>query len=482
MPYWSLSHWKSKLLVLLTIMILGFDFSPSKAYAITAGFTEEDITFESGDGEFKEELSGKVFIPDNPGPHPGIILVHGSGSQKVRRLEAEAFVKSGLIVLTYNKRTKGYSQMNRSFSLLAEDVISGVNVLKSRSDTDADRIGVWGVSEGGWVAPLAATLTDDIKFVITVGAPGMTPLQQQEWNIENRMQHHGIKSEAIYTSVRKASKVLMYSLLQALSESKAMLYDPIPPLQKLKQPILAIWGSNDRQVPPAESAQIFKENLEIGGNRQYTIQFLEGAGHSGYTTTDDGFVQNNELYPGYIESVNSWLEQVFDGHSPIAQIKGQTPVQLRHSLPEIMQLHWYERYQVQLCLALILLTAFIGYLVGGLSRFFKRTVSTPPPFKWTARTTAVGGLVSVIGFWSYEFHIISGGGRDVGPVIAGQPLFWILLQLLAFATVGCTIFIAVSWYRKHKQLMTQRRLCLMLLGGIFYIPWALQWQLFSLFY
>jgi dipeptidyl aminopeptidase/acylaminoacyl peptidase len=121
---------------------------------------EQQTSFRNGD----VTLSGTVIIPRGPGPHPAIVCTHGSGP--VDRLKGSYrsngyfFARLGFVTLIYDKRGVGKSTgdfQTSSLEDLADDAIAGVHLLKTRSDVDIHRIGVTGVSQGGWISPLAAT-------------------------------------------------------------------------------------------------------------------------------------------------------------------------------------------------------------------------------------------------------------------------------------------------------------------------------------
>src|SRR5579872_5664644 len=61
---------------------------------------------------------------------------------------------------------------------LCDDGLAAIEYLKTRKEVDAKRIGVWGLSQGGWLGPLAASRSKDIAFVIAVSGPGVTPGEQ----------------------------------------------------------------------------------------------------------------------------------------------------------------------------------------------------------------------------------------------------------------------------------------------------------------
>ena len=83
-----------------------------------------------------------------------MVLVSGAGPNKRDRLaaEAEAFTRAGLATLAYDKRTAGYSLTRRSYSQLADDATAAAAVLRTQPGIDPERVGYWGLSEGGWVA------------------------------------------------------------------------------------------------------------------------------------------------------------------------------------------------------------------------------------------------------------------------------------------------------------------------------------------
>ncbi|OLT19307.1 hypothetical protein BJF78_11165 [Pseudonocardia sp. CNS-139] len=112
-----------------------------------------------------------------------MVLVHGAGTgprEKLRE-EAAAFARAGVATLTYDKRTVGYSLTQRSYAQLADDAAAAAAVLRGRPEVAPSAVGIWGFSEGGWVAPLAASRAPETAFVVVVGANGVAPLRQQTW-------------------------------------------------------------------------------------------------------------------------------------------------------------------------------------------------------------------------------------------------------------------------------------------------------------
>ena len=116
-----------------------------------------------------------------PAPYPSVVFVHGSGTPPRQQFNfwADQFTRLGFAVLVFDKRGSGSSAgdwREADFTDLARDVLACVDVLKARSDVDPKQIGLFGQSQGGWVAPLAASLSPDIAWLALVsGAPLRLP-------------------------------------------------------------------------------------------------------------------------------------------------------------------------------------------------------------------------------------------------------------------------------------------------------------------
>jgi pimeloyl-ACP methyl ester carboxylesterase len=116
------------------------------------------------------DLCARLDLPPGDGPFPGVVLVHGSGSDPATQYyyNGDFFVAAGFAALTFDKRGSGCSGGDFTFDYdrLARDVVAAVEYLAERPEVDPERIGLLGYSQGGWVAPLAASMSPDIAFVV----------------------------------------------------------------------------------------------------------------------------------------------------------------------------------------------------------------------------------------------------------------------------------------------------------------------------
>jgi uncharacterized protein len=119
---------------------------------------EEAVTFHTG----SVILAGTLVLPRRDHHCLGVVLIHGSGddTRTDYRVFAEHFAEHGIASLIYDKRGVGESTGSwraGTFAELAGDALAGMSLLAQRGEIDEEHIGLWGCSEGGWVAPLAAS-------------------------------------------------------------------------------------------------------------------------------------------------------------------------------------------------------------------------------------------------------------------------------------------------------------------------------------
>jgi hypothetical protein len=121
-------------------------------------------------------------------------MLEGAGNRGRQELQpaAEVFARHGIVTPIYDKRRVGYSILRRDFGLLAADAVAAVALLSTRGDVDPSRLGLWAQSEGAYVAPLACRRSSAVKFVITVGAVGVTPAVQTAWGYDQFLRHAGV--------------------------------------------------------------------------------------------------------------------------------------------------------------------------------------------------------------------------------------------------------------------------------------------------
>ncbi|MDN5857226.1 MAG: alpha/beta hydrolase, partial [Pseudonocardia sp.] len=210
---------------------------------------QRELTVTTVDGR---RLPATLRLPAHPLPgHPAMVLVTGAGPGRRERLaaEADAFTRAGIATLAYDKRTVGYSLTERSYAQLADDAAAAAALLRTRPGIDPDSVGYWGLSEGGWVAPLAASRDPRAAFLVTVGANGGPPLVQQSWAERIKIEHAGVAGSLV-----DAYAYTAYRLISGFGMFPEPYYDPGPVLRSLRLPVLGVWGDRDVLTPPVQSS------------------------------------------------------------------------------------------------------------------------------------------------------------------------------------------------------------------------------------
>src|SRR5438105_4679639 len=171
-------------------------FSLRRVDAKPPTFKQEEVSFRNGD----VTLSGTLLVPITEELHPAVVFLHGSGSEGryAGRFLAEYFTRQGIAALIYDKRGVGKSTgdwKHSDFTDLAGDAIAGIHFLQQRKEINPRKIGIYGHSQGGSIAPLVAARSRDVAFVIS-GAGGGVPMYEAEINsLTNQIRAKGVTGD-----------------------------------------------------------------------------------------------------------------------------------------------------------------------------------------------------------------------------------------------------------------------------------------------
>ena len=150
----------------------------------------EMIHFKSGDLNMRGELT----LPQGEGPFPVVVMVHGSESYSGVDFYHLPYLLAakGIAGFKFDKRGTGDSdgEYTQHFPTLASDVIAGVKTLKGRSDIDAQKINLIGLSQGGWISPLVAKQIAINSYIVGFGTTVPIP-EEDRWGYVKRLQERG---------------------------------------------------------------------------------------------------------------------------------------------------------------------------------------------------------------------------------------------------------------------------------------------------
>lgn len=308
-------------------------------------YRAEPVSFESG----SVRLSGTLLLPGGrPGPHPAVVMIHGSGPSTRDALWpwADMYARAGIAVLIHDKRGTGASTGSWSmatFDDLADDGYAGVKLLRSRPEIDARRVGVHGMSQGGWIAPLVARRAPDLAFIIAESAPAMTPVEHERLRVPYQLAADGFAPDVIARAVSFMDQKfevartgqgwdeLQASMARAAREGwlsyvnpapslenlrwnwdHILSYDPAPALEALSCPVLVLYGGLDTIVPARIHRDRMKAALERARTRDVTIKVFDQANHAFLAAVTGGRRETPALkgfVAGYLGTHVAWLSE-----------------------------------------------------------------------------------------------------------------------------------------------------------------------------
>jgi hypothetical protein len=155
----------------------------------TTDVTSQSVIFSDAD----VTLHGTLFIPRSQHPVPAIVVYHGASEPLANtpyyRHLSEGLPQIGIAVLLFDRRGTGAStgKPDVAFQTLSDDGVSGANEIRKLPQIDPARVGYWGISQGGWLATLAASHDPRAAFAVAVSAPLVTPEAQMEFAISNQL-------------------------------------------------------------------------------------------------------------------------------------------------------------------------------------------------------------------------------------------------------------------------------------------------------
>ncbi len=296
-------------------------------------YVNEEVKFQNTKANIT--LAGTLTLPSKGGKYPAVVLITGSGAQnrdeevlghKPFLVIADHLTKNGIAVLRFDDRGVGQSSGNfkTATSLdFSTDVESAVAYLQTRKEIDKSRIGLIGHSEGGLVAPLVASGSDNIRFMVLLAAPaidlGKLLLKQDELIArslgisEPEIQKMKNTNASAYSLIAKSTdlKVLRNDLAKLAKKEileippqllppkmtkeefiatqidnlsspwfqYVMKYNPGKTLEKVRCPVLALNGEKDLQVTSKENLSAITRALKDGGNSNIITKEFPNLNH-----------------------------------------------------------------------------------------------------------------------------------------------------------------------------------------------------------
>ena len=275
----------------------------SSITATRLAFKSTDVRIPSSDGV---QLAATITEPLSPGPHPAIVVVHGSepGTRVLYGVWVGLYASLGLTVLTYDKRGNGGStgrypgevSTPESLATFADDAAACAKFLARWPGVDPRRVGFHGGSQGGWTVPLAVSRFPAAAFAVLLSGPAVSVGQQTVWSLAS--------GDASFIPTETMARITAEMIAAA-----RVGYQPGPALAELKLPVLWLNGETDRHVPTALNLEVLKAMKK----RNFDAYVFPGVSH-GLLVNPTGLDKDDATSRSLAADLYSRIEMWLAGH------------------------------------------------------------------------------------------------------------------------------------------------------------------------
>lgn len=292
---------------------------------------ERQLSVSTGMGE----LRAFAYYPEAGGLLPGLVLVDGAGDSVADEWgeQPATFGGCGAVVLTHDKPGCGGSPgdwHDQTLADRADDSLAALEVLRGQPGVDPDRVGLLGISQGGWVSYLAASQAPSaVRQVVTISGPGVSPLEQERYRLATdvdgdedalawideraRMLVAGEAPASILARQRAFEDRPWYGPVSEYYTAEDMAFyalnigfDPVTVFPDVRCPVFAAYGGADASVPVRPSVAVLNELLP--GDSRHAIAVFPDADHGLMPAGCDRTLPYAErIAPGFLPMLTAWL-------------------------------------------------------------------------------------------------------------------------------------------------------------------------------
>ena len=282
------------------------------------------------------ELRALIHHPGHGHLLPGVVLVDGAGDGTADGWGGwpAAVAGCGAAVLAHDKPGCGESPGDWREQTLQEraiETLAAAEVLRRQPGVDRERVGLLGISQGGWIAYLAASLAPGkISQLVSVSGPGVSPVEQERFRIACAT---GGDEEALTWVDERARRIAagedpasIISAQRAYATrpwfaaacehyddpgflrfaARNIGFDPAAVLPQVRCRVFAAFGGADTAVPVPRSAANLSQLLPA--SPQHALAIFPGGDHNLFVTKrDDDTPLDGQLAPGFMPMLDAWL-------------------------------------------------------------------------------------------------------------------------------------------------------------------------------
>jgi dipeptidyl aminopeptidase/acylaminoacyl peptidase len=248
-------------------------------------------------------IAATIYEPRAPGRYPALVFAGGSAPFKrgLYALWAEHLARKGIIAIVPDKRgvggTGGEFERNNNTSkanldLLAGDATAALRFAAHQPNVDSLRLGLLGISQGGWTVPMAAVSTPLARFMVMITGPSVSVREEGAWS-------------DLMGDDQRAAKLTRAEAERVIDTIAAGGVDARSRLASLSTPGLWLFGSEDASIPTRKSVAVLDSlNRTLGKRFSYFV--APGCGHL-VLCRDTGLLP--KVAPSAWKALDDWLAQ-----------------------------------------------------------------------------------------------------------------------------------------------------------------------------
>ncbi|HEY7623703.1 MAG TPA: alpha/beta hydrolase [Candidatus Limnocylindria bacterium] len=272
-------------------------------------------------------------LPAGRGPHGAIVPLHPasdrSRDQALFAHLAAILPPRGVAVLRYDRRGDDVP-----FADQVADASAAMDALLARTDVDPSRLGLWGFSQGAWIAPMVAAGSGRARFLVLLASTGVSPAGQMRYGTVKHARDAGYGEDVARRIIelrdtlehyargslprRRAQQVIDAAADEPWFEHayvRAELpaapgfwpdldFDPAAIFARVTVPTLLFYGEDDEWQPIDASIAAWRRAAEKAGNSDLEVVRLAGTGHAPMLHGGD---DRGSISPEYETRLLDWL-------------------------------------------------------------------------------------------------------------------------------------------------------------------------------
>ncbi len=391
-----------------------------------------ELTIDLGPVDVPAWLFEPVGAPDGP----AVVFIHGAGTVEPDAFsqQVHSLASAGIRTLVPAKRVDTYSTRERDYVEMARDYLKSWRVLQRLPGVDPEQVGLYGESEGAWIAPVAGVVQPRVAFVILASAPVVSPREQAAYATANYLRGTNVPRGLFRAIPRALGAKIPGGGFEYID------FDVLPYYEKLHQPVLMLYGTRDASMPVIQGARLTQEHLARGGNTAFTARYFGGADH--------GLKIGEELAPQVTSVMADWVwGQPVTAH-PRETFAGAAPEQLFLAEP-VPEPRWYASGDFLVYSAIVV----VGLSLAGVvfSVWVARRRGEWGPVVRSAIATVLAAYAAIAVFLGYVGQVADLATSDElnDPLVLGG---WVLVYLSGiFASLVAVISLRRSYLARRNR-------------------------------